>query len=531
MQKIAKILAPGSVDPRAMGHDIAEAAAANLAEDRRTDFIILNEGTFANVVQEIMNYHLLTSGGNRTIALRDTRNDAEKLGDDIAEDLSIADQLPTAPEDIPVDHAGLLGLLQIADKYPKVFDTALIEKWYNMLSPATHPPKDLAPVADPELLAQQLSEMEKKEQKETEKWEKHFQGREQWSSLAVKQGADAVASVRQEMIDSGLFTSEQRQAAFEDKLIDTYMAWQNLITDIKLQKEMAGEARENIREQKEGEEAKVQQSIEERTVGLEDMSPAMRAKVEERQAAEAKAKMQAEDDAKAAAERTMEFNVGTAPSETEIPGLDEFIRDLQVLTRRSPDEPPDEERIAKVHHYAEALKGAAKEHPEVPWETAAATLAKDFGLEAEFSELEDTVRQQREQREKAQEMRAPSKPPAETVPESQKAETEEELPPGISVTTALIRKHEEFDKTKGPWELDLEAKALRRRKLMVQNAVLGRPVLPYKVGDKVAFTRNTALVAGEIMDITQDTYVLKTDSGEVEVAHGSVFDPGFEGLF
>jgi hypothetical protein len=125
------------------------------------------------------------------------------------------------------------------------------------------------------------------------------------------------------------------------------------------------------------------------------------------------------------------------------------------------------------------------------------------------------------------------------VPEWQKAEAPEANvatgPTGPAnppvVTSAIITKNQEYDKTMGPWELDKEAQAIRRRKVMVANAIQGRPVMPYGVGDTIAFSCKSSFDTGEIVDITKTAYVVKTAAGQIEVAHEAAFEPTIKDIF
>ncbi len=95
----------------------------------------------------------------------------------------------------------------------------------------------------------------------------------------------------------------------------------------------------------------------------------------------------------------------------------------------------------------------------------------------------------------------------------------------------LITKHSEFDKTKGAWEVDKTDNMLHRRKTLIAHAVKGEPVVPYNVGENLAFVYNGSMLSGTISKISSTAYTMVANGTEYTVAHENVFDPGLEGMF
>ena len=467
-----------------MGHDIAEAASLGLPEDRRQDFIILHEGMFGNIVKEVLEYQNMLSGGNRNTAIAETQSIAESMGDAIAEDLSVADLLPSTPAEIPADRSGLTGLLQLADRQPKSFDTGKVEGWYNALAASD----------------------------------------------------EAIPQVREEMVQSGLFSSEQRMSVFSEKLQDTYNMWQDNVVRELTDRATKAAGKSEVKEQNERLRAEEQARIADLVgdVSIADIKdPAMRAKVEQRQAEIAKAQIAEQEKFMEQDRRQSEFAESVSKPSAITPGLDAYLEDIKRQLTPDSNDPEDIAMQQRVVEFSNELRGAVAATPEIPWETASAVIMKQYpDLLDLATALQADVDQGKYERERGtldqQEIRPPHKRPDQTVPESQKAD---ELPEGITTSSALIKKNEEFDKTKGPWEIDLEAKALRRRKVMVANALLGRPPLPYTVGDSVAFSRGSSLDCGSIVDITATHYVVKAKNDQVEIAHEAVFEPAIKELF
>ena len=573
MLKLAKIIQPGSVKASDMGHDMAAAAAINLPPERRGDFIALNEGIFANIAQAVLAYNMMYSGGVLNSAKLSTRRTLEDIGEEIQGEVALqsAPEMPQTVAEIPTDRAGITALLSLADKNPGLFDTGLVEKLYNMLAPAapTHPHETTFQQTPG---AAEAKAEELKQQTRMPKLEQKYPALEKpWaeSSLHLTAADDAATlqQVHDEMVQSGQFSYEQRNNVFSDRLVETFLSWEDMVTQEKLAREVAHAGNANIREEKERskqeEEARLEGLLADE-VSIADMSPSMRARVEQRQAE--KADVQAREKAKAAEkeESRKELFRGVSKLPNETAGLEEYLRNLEKLLIKKPKKggEEDEELRASFQAYAESLRYEAEKSPAT-WQNKAKDLIRQFpdlmDLAEEKSGREEQYQYERKQK---QEYKPPHKPPQEMVPESQKAD---ELPPGVFIpskplekpfnpiklppkpereepeepeepiapTSALITKNQEYDamKGEGPWLLDKEAKAIRRRKVMVQNAMFGRPPVPYAIGDTVGFTRGSALDSGKIVAIKAHDYILETSKGQVAVNHDAIFEPAQTDLF
>jgi hypothetical protein len=102
---------------------------------------------------------------------------------------------------------------------------------------------------------------------------------------------------------------------------------------------------------------------------------------------------------------------------------------------------------------------------------------------------------------------------------------------GQKKSSALIAKNSEYDKTKGAWDLDRDARIIRRRKNMIANALADKPAVPYVTGDTLVLTHNGSLVSGVLESATDTDYTLRVGDTLVTVPHEVVVEPGMEGMF
>jgi hypothetical protein len=486
MLKISKIIQPGSLTGAQMAKDMVDAIGMSVDESIRNDFKVMLEGRLQYIAQIIFDYNKSHSGGSGLVALNDTRQQLETIADEMAEDINVANMLPATAEEIPADRATLMGLLDIANKYPTYFDTSLI----NHLEDAMAQTEDVTPI-------------------------------------------------QQEMVASGMFSAQQRMDMFIAKTKSTMERYEEMARMDVGQKTVEQE----MREQKKGDKANAAEEEQKRLreLGLEpetkieNLTPEMRAEVEERQAEQAAAQLREEEKARAQGESRTEFYKGTMSPTGEIPGLDQFMKDLQVMAHSY--FPGDEEMRATLIAYTGALMDAAAKDPD-NWQQIAKEMFNSYPmLESLASEMQQKIDSQTYERE--QKIRAPHRPPQETTPESQKIE---ELPADVSVTpeapiaptSAIIVKNQEFDamKGQGPWELDLEAKAIRRRKVMVANAIMGRPPVPFTINDTVGFSRGSAIDSGKIVAIKAHSYIVENAAkNRTEVDHEAVFETSATDLF
>ena len=485
MLRLARIIAPGSLTGDQMGQDMVNAIAMAVDESIRKDFTVMLEGRIKYIAQIIFDYNKSRSGDNGMVALNETRKQLELIADEMAEDINVANMLPSTAAEIPADRATLMGLLDIANKYPTYFDTSLV----NHLEEAMSQTEDVTPI-------------------------------------------------QQEMVASGMFSSEQRMQNFIAKTKSTMETYEDMA------RMDTGERTINqeMREQKKGDKAQAQEDEQKRLhdLGLlpetkiENLTPEMRAEVEAREAERAKANLREQQKAQALGDTRTEFYKGTMGERSEVPGLDQFVKDLKIMADLY--FPDDEEVRASVTAYTGALSDFAAKNPS-NWQEEAMEMFKQFPLLADLAaEMQRTVDQGKATQD--EKIRAPHRPPQETVPESQKVEEAmptpaDPLPNPIQPTSALITKNKEFDASNGmgPWEMDKEAKVIQRRKVMVANAIMGRVPVPYAIGETVGFSCGSTIESGKIIAIKAHTFIVENAKAKTEVAHEAVFETSATDLF
>ena len=344
-----------------------------------------------------------------------------------------------------------------------------------------------------------------------------------WLFKVAADESAVLEQVREIMVDSGYFSAEQRDVIFDQKI--NYMLQQvkdNIDQEI-ADRAAARAGKAEIKEQKQDEALAADERVKQFTADeLASLSDETRKKLEDARAEQAK--FEAEDKAKAESQsqRRKQFTDMAGGPTAAIPGLNQYTVLLQKVMIPESNEPEDQMLHESLKKYFAELKQATAADPD-NWRAPAMDIIQKY---PDLMERADVVailsKVQKDQQELRQEEK-PSRGPGKEIPPSQRA--------SLNLRSALIKKNEEYDKTHGPWELDIEAKALRRRKIMVANAVMGRPPVPFTLGDMVGFSRSSSVTSGKILAIAATDYILETDKGVVKVSHEAVFEPAATDLF
>ena len=571
---------------------LAEAAAAGMPEARKRDMVILTQPYFKNIASGVMDYYSLLSGGNKLDAIKDASSELEKLADDIYTESELANQLPATPEEIPADRAGIVNLLQLARQNPKMFQSwappvtdtdpetgkgeplvdipgfDINQVWRELYpaapkqekqvydpnykwDPTKEPKKEtiempLVPAEDaaaavakveeektqvppaPQEAEPETSQRTPEEQaaEDADRAERDKQRAESeknklkasWNfKVSADEGA-VLQSVRQQMVDSGYFSKAQREEAFTSKLDDVLKGWYDRINeavrDAVGQKEYSKEMQMQKSQEQMDQTKRVRDMMADEAA-LAALSPETRKRIEEATQAQAAAQLSEEEKMSLRTQRREKAQETGGMPVPSIPGFEEFVRNLQYRFKLLLAEGSvDESSYHIIQDYAAAVVQAATNHPEIPWEKVAAEKINDFPeLPALMEQLQMFAMFQDVEKE-YKKMEKPPKGP-------------------YSKEAGLITKNQQFDSMKGmgPWELDKEAKAIKRRKVMVANAMFGFPPVPFAIGDTVGFSRGSALDSGVIVNITKTNYTLRTAAGDVLVDHENVFEPASTGLF
>ena len=338
--------------------------------------------------------------------------------------------------------------------------------------------------------------------------------------------AAVVEQAREAMVNSGYFSEEQRSDAFNEKLTNELMQTQANIEEEVSRRATARAGRAEMKEQ--GQAAEAEEAARIKQIAEEDLAnltPETRKKLEDAQAAAAQFEADEKAKSESTSQRRKEFSDTASEPTTAIPGLNQYIALLQkeFLIPES-NEPEDMMLHESLKKYFAELKAATASDPD-NWRAPAADIMQRYPDLLERAEATG-VMSQLQQKEKAerQEMR-PSKGPEKEIPARQRKD--------INPQSGLILKNQEYDamKGEGPWELDIEAKAIRRRKVMVANAMMGRPPVPFAIGDVVGFDLGSTITSGKILAIAAAHYIVETPKGVATVSHEAVFEPSATDLF
>ncbi|HRZ77404.1 MAG TPA: hypothetical protein P5248_08560 [Bacteroidales bacterium] len=533
MLKHSRFLSPESITAQDYARDLAAAAAAGADPLHQKDIAVLTEGFFQNLASVIIDYNILLSGGDANTYILAARNTLEKIADDVEEEALIANNLPATAADIPHDKQGLGSLLllpkndaKVARLFPNKGDFSVDKVWNLLFSAA---PKGEAestyPVQSPEELAKMEEGLASGEIKpHVEDMSEGLNKPAAWTFIKAAADESAVVEqARQMMVDSGYFSEEQRSDAFNQKLNDILMQTKANIDDEVAARAAARAGRAELAEQKQAEGEAEDLRVKEIAEGdLANLSPETRKKLEDAQAERAKAIAEETNKQEMVKDRKKEFSGTPGIPTPAVPGLDNFVDKMRRVMVPEDKTLEGQQLNVSMNAYLSELQKAIASDPD-NWRGPAADLIQNYPDLMERAEVVDILsQQQNEAREEKREYKPPMGP-GKDIPVSQRS--------SLNVAAGLIKKHEEYDKTRGPWELDIEAKALRRRKVMVANSMMGRPPVPYTLGDTVGFSRGSEITSGKILAIAASTYIVETLKGVTKVAHEEVFEPSATNLF
>jgi hypothetical protein len=531
MLKNSYILDSTSFSSSDYARDLTQAAAAGADPLHQKDIAVLTEGFFKNLADTIIDYNALLPEGDPNKSMLLVKQQLEKIADEVEGEALVTNRLPATAADIPHDKQGLGSLLLPirnnevpASMFPTKGDFS-IDKVWNLLYPTA--PAEAMPATEQAAVPAAAAEEAKPEVTDMsagqgDEGSKHAS----WMFKASADEAVAVEQAREMMVNSGYFSEEQRSESFNQKLNDILMQTQANIDDEITRRSIEHAGRAEMREKKQddaqAEEAR-QKGIN-GDVDLNSLSPATRKKLEDAQAAAAK--VSAEDDARAVSkqQRRQEFTDTADIPTAAIPGINQFIREMQLIMTPESNEPEDLMLHESLKKYFAELKQATAADPD-NWRGPATDLMQQHPDLLERADVVAILAKLHRDEQDIRKEERPGRGPEKEIPARQRA--------SLRMDAGLIMKNQEYDATKGqgPWELDIEAKAIRRRKVMVANAMLGRPPVPFALGDVVGFDRGSSITSGKILAIAAADYILETAKGVVKVNHEAVFEPSATDLF